>query len=38
MYRPGPTRTCGRESQNVSLIEGAESFSRRQTSGLAHHP
>jgi hypothetical protein len=26
------------DNQNESLIGGAESFSRQQTSGLAHHP
>jgi hypothetical protein len=38
MYRPGRTELADGESQNASLIGGAESFSRQQTNGLAHHP
>ena len=38
MYRPAERELADRESQKASLIGGAESFSREQTSGLAHHP
>jgi hypothetical protein len=35
---PAERELADGESQNASLIGGAESFSRQQTSGLAHHP
>jgi hypothetical protein len=34
---PAECELADGESQNASLIGGAESFSRQQTSGLAHH-
>jgi hypothetical protein len=38
MYRPAQRELADGESQNASLTGVAESFSRQQTSGLAHHP